>query len=168
MAMPERRAPVRDAQNGLERSAAVPQSSADRRQAARQIAAQREIAEEMLLMEALACSLEEEGDDEQLMRHIMRMEGGQPEAASHRPQVQAGVDKLLLSMLPITEWLGASTDGADECQLCICEYEVGDRMMRLPCLHSAHEECLSQWLEKNTQCPMCKSDVQESLVAMCD
>lgn len=122
--------------------------------------------EEMLMMEALACSLEEEeANDEQLMRHLLRMEGGQPQ---EQPKVQAGVDKLLLSMLPVTEWLCASTDGEHECPLCIGEYEVGEQLLRLPCLHGAHEECLSEWLCRNTQCPVCKLDVQESLAAMCD
>lgn len=159
---------TRSSNTAAEHGTAVPCASATHR-VVEVSAAQMAADEEMLIMEALACSLEEEeGNDEQLMRHLLRMEGGQPEASTTRAPVQKGVDKLLLSMLPITEWHGASTDCSDECPLCICEYEVGERLLRLPCLHSAHEECLSQWLDRNAQCPVCKLDVQESLAAMCD
>lgn len=119
--------------------------------------------QEMLMMEALACSLEEEDNQELLMRHLLTQSD---EASAARQQAPAGVDQVLLSMLPITEWLGSSTDGCDECPLCICEYEVGERIMRLPCLHSAHEECLSEWLGRCKQCPVCKLDAQETLAAM--
>lgn len=117
------------------------------------------------MLEALACSLEDEASEEQLMRHLLRMDGGSEAAPAKQP---AGVDQLLLSMLPITPWDGPSADGCDECPLCMCEYEVGERMLRLPCLHGAHEECLSQWLGRCTQCPVCKLDVQESLASMCE
>lgn len=114
------------------------------------------------MMEALACSLEEEGREEQLIAQLAGRD------ASQQAAPLAGVDKLLLSMLPITDWQAAGTDGCTECPLCIGDYEVGDKIMRLPCLHGAHEECLSQWLGRNTQCPVCKLDVQECLISMCD
>jgi len=113
-------------------------------------------------MEALACSLEEEGQEGQLMAHLAEREVGQPQKAP------AGVDLLLLSMLPITDWQSGGTEGCDECPLCLGDYEVGEKIMRLPCLHGAHEECLSQWLGRCTQCLVCKLDVQECLSSMCD
>jgi hypothetical protein len=114
------------------------------------------------MMEALACSLEEEEREDQMLRHVFD--------TSNRPREEAkvGVDKLLQSMLPITEWLGPTCDGSDECPLCLCDYEVGDRIMRLPCLHGAHEECLTQCLDKSAHCPVCKLNVQEALKAMCE
>lgn len=113
-------------------------------------------------MEALACSLQEEDARELALMNRLQMEN------RLRDEVQTGVDKILFSMLPVTEWAGAGKEGCDECPLCLCEYEVGERVMRLPCLHGAHEDCLTQCLSKSTQCPICKLDVQESLKAMCE
>lgn len=133
--------------------------------------------QELLFMEALACSLEEEAQEEQLVRQLFEQqgfvgfEGATPAhhaSPSTLPSATQGVDQLLLSTLPVSEWEGGTGTGeeAEECQLCLGEYELGDRVMRLPCLHQAHEECLGTWLAKSMQCPVCKIDVQECLSSL--
>jgi len=46
-----------------------------------------------------------------------------------------------------------------ECELCLEEYEVGDELLRLPCLHLFHKACVGQWVQKAGTCPMCQVDV---------
>jgi len=109
--------------------------------------------QEVLLMEALACSWED----------------APPDFAAVQAQEEVrhtGMDEVYLSTLPVSGWLGNNDGSKEECPLCLCEYELDEPVMRLPCLHSAHEECMAKWLARNRQCPECKIDVQECVSAI--
>lgn len=49
-------------------------------------------------------------------------------------------------------------DGAC-CSICLAEYIENDNLMMLPCRHTYHTLCVREWLERHTQCPLCKQDV---------
>ncbi|KAF4040107.1 Ring finger domain [Phytophthora infestans] len=55
---------------------------------------------------------------------------------------------------------GLST--SDCCSICLGEWDdeecVGMNVVKLPCLHAFHEECLLEWLQGNTHCPMCREE----------
>jgi len=55
------------------------------------------------------------------------------------------------------------------CSICLAEYALNDDLMRLPCRHAYHKTCVSEWLQRHTQCPLCKRDVlamfEQQLVA---
>lgn len=48
------------------------------------------------------------------------------------------------------------------CSICLGEWDeeecAGMNVVRLPCLHAFHEECLMEWLHGNTHCPMCRDE----------
>ena len=48
----------------------------------------------------------------------------------------------------------------EECSLCLCEYENGEVVTRLPCGHCYHHECIHTWFDaqrhKDRFCPLCK------------
>ncbi|CAH2070270.1 unnamed protein product [Thlaspi arvense] len=48
---------------------------------------------------------------------------------------------------------------ATECSICLVEYENGDKITTLPCKHIYHKDCISQWLEQNSVCCVCKAEV---------
>ncbi|MCJ1403924.1 hypothetical protein MMC11_007147 [Xylographa trunciseda] len=54
-----------------------------------------------------------------------------------------------------------------ECVVCLEEYIDGvSRVMRLPCGHEFHAECITPWLTtRRRTCPICKGDVVRSLAA---
>lgn len=57
-----------------------------------------------------------------------------------------------------------SFDDDDEepsCSICLCEYEKGDKVTRLPCKHVYHESCLASWTENHVRCPLCNADLME-------
>lgn len=78
--------------------------------------------------------------------------------------------KLKLAVLSLEDVVVDATsnvlDGAagmnECCSICLGEWDdeecVGMNIVRLPCLHAFHEECLMEWLHGNTHCPMCRDE----------
>lgn len=55
----------------------------------------------------------------------------------------------------------AATDSDSEsneglCVICCCEYEAGEHIKLLPCLHMYHKLCIDAWLRRSTVCPVCQ------------
>ena len=55
--------------------------------------------------------------------------------------------------------------GVDEehsrCAVCLEDYQKGDSVRHLPCLHSYHAACIDKWFEASVECPVCKHDVNK-------
>jgi len=48
------------------------------------------------------------------------------------------------------------TDPEDaKCVVCLGEYEDGDNLRYLRCNHHFHVECVDQWLQRHSTCPLC-------------
>ena len=41
------------------------------------------------------------------------------------------------------------------CLICIMEFEEGEELRALPCLHTYHCECIDDWLKQHRSCPIC-------------
>ncbi|KAM0756078.1 hypothetical protein T439DRAFT_351802 [Meredithblackwellia eburnea MCA 4105] len=42
---------------------------------------------------------------------------------------------------------------SEECKICFVEFEVGDKLARLPCLCYFHQTCIRAWLDRGRSCP---------------
>ncbi|KAL9645643.1 hypothetical protein ABK040_003376 [Willaertia magna] len=79
--------------------------------------------------------------------------------------VKVGVDQNLLLQLPVYRFKGKDTKMKEEdhqCCICMCDYEIGNELRRLPCFHEFHKDCVDTWLENNHVCPVCKFDLNEN------
>jgi len=47
----------------------------------------------------------------------------------------------------------------DNCTICLSEYEEGEVLRTLPCLHSYHKTCIDYWLQSHNTCPVCKNQI---------
>lgn len=56
---------------------------------------------------------------------------------------------------------GKEEEEADKCAVCLGEYEDGEDVKELPCMHMFHTECVDQWLKLNRICPVCKNSIRE-------
>ncbi|CAD8171006.1 unnamed protein product [Paramecium octaurelia] len=52
-----------------------------------------------------------------------------------------------------------------QCTICFTDYEDGEELILLPCIHRFHKTCISQWFKEMTTCPICKTDVAEQEMA---
>lgn len=69
----------------------------------------------------------------------------------------------LMRELPREKYHPERHKGLVECELCLMDYDTGDELMRLPCLHLFHSQCVSPWLHKSYTCPVCQTDVCEAV-----
>eukprot|EP00929_Paragymnodinium_shiwhaense_P000385 TRINITY_DN100635_c0_g1_i1.p1 TRINITY_DN100635_c0_g1~~TRINITY_DN100635_c0_g1_i1.p1 ORF type:complete len:491 (-),score=111.70 TRINITY_DN100635_c0_g1_i1:276-1748(-) len=68
----------------------------------------------------------------------------------------------LLDELPREKFCPERHSELTECELCLMDYEQGDELMRLPCLHLFHNHCVKPWLQKSYTCPVCQINVCEA------
>ncbi|KAM7263103.1 hypothetical protein ACFE04_000786 [Oxalis oulophora] len=57
-----------------------------------------------------------------------------------------------------------ASDGDDfaQCNICLADYEEGDKIRVLPCHHEYHKSCVDKWLKEiHGVCPLCRGDVRQ-------
>ncbi|CAN6175075.1 unnamed protein product [Urochloa humidicola] len=47
----------------------------------------------------------------------------------------------------------------EECVICKTTYRSRQKMIRLPCSHCYHANCITRWLKINKACPVCNEEV---------
>jgi hypothetical protein len=74
-----------------------------------------------------------------------------------------GVKKEVLRSLPTVTYVSdrskaaAAEEEADECAICLAEFEDGQAMRVLPqCGHGFHAACVDTWLRSHSSCPSCR------------
>lgn len=65
-----------------------------------------------------------------------------------------------IAALP-TRKLGASENLGEQskCLICLDEFNDGDDVKTLPCLHIYHQRCIERWLSMDNSCPACKTPI---------
>ena len=48
---------------------------------------------------------------------------------------------------------------ANECSICLENYEVGESISILSCDHFFHTKCLNEWFKKKEVCPLCREEL---------
>ena len=52
-----------------------------------------------------------------------------------------------------------------ECNICMDEYKINDKIVTLDCKHIFHRRCIKHWLlQEKVTCPVCRKDVREQLI----
>ena len=59
----------------------------------------------------------------------------------------------------LPEQVCTRADENQTCEICLENYAEGEKMKRLPCLHSFHSRCIDSWLCEATTCPQCRHDI---------
>ncbi|KAL9272115.1 E3 ubiquitin-protein ligase ARK2C-like protein [Drosera capensis] len=54
----------------------------------------------------------------------------------------------------------ATENKTTECSICLKDFENGENITTLPCLHQYHHKCIKHWLKENKGCPICRIEVK--------
>ncbi|KAK1417348.1 hypothetical protein QVD17_26475 [Tagetes erecta] len=76
-------------------------------------------------------------------------------------RVVSGIDKTVIESLPFFRFstLKGWRNGL-ECSICLSRFEDVEVLRLLPkCKHAFHIDCVDQWLEKHSGCPLCRCKV---------
>ena len=57
-----------------------------------------------------------------------------------------------------------SSNSRSECVICMYDFQIGDRIRYLPCLHVYHDICIDDWLMRSLTCPSCLEPVDAALL----
>ena len=77
-----------------------------------------------------------------------------------------GMSGQQLSALPRRSFLGPTDALKGEeaaCAICMCDYEKGESLCILSCLHTFHVDCVGTWLKDKPSCPICMRDVKQDM-----
>lgn len=84
-----------------------------------------------------------------------------------------GAPALMIDLLPTrvfqSRTLPGSADRKEEhtqCLVCLSDFEDGEVLRTLPCLHAFHQTCVDTWLRSNRTCPVCKLSIDADQEAM--
>ncbi|GLT48209.1 hypothetical protein SLA2020_218480 [Shorea laevis] len=71
----------------------------------------------------------------------------------------SGIDRTAIESLPFFKFssLKGSKEGL-ECAVCLSKFDDEDVLRLLPsCKHAFHMNCIDQWLESHSSCPLCRN-----------
>ena len=71
----------------------------------------------------------------------------------------------IMNLLPsstITEKKEGEGQDNNNCIICLSDFDIGDKVTSLPCLHVFHTDCIKSWLQSKNHCPICKYEITEA------
>ena len=71
------------------------------------------------------------------------------------------IDPRIFNSLPENEIEDSSKLPEDQrnCVICLGDFQDKEHIIRLPCLHVFHSECVKSWLGSHNSCPTCKFEL---------
>jgi len=86
-----------------------------------------------------------------------------PSNLSEEQQVRLAQRLGLIHHLPTGTYDG--TKKKKECVICMMDFQVGDSLRFLPCMHTYHQDCIDDWLVRSFTCPSCCEPVDAALIS---
>ncbi|KAM0921437.1 hypothetical protein ACQ4PT_006829 [Festuca glaucescens] len=70
-------------------------------------------------------------------------------------------DDLICYLVPFRNKCNffSSKKNTEECVICKSTYKSRQKLIRLPCSHCYHADCITRWLKINKACPVCNEEV---------
>lgn len=88
---------------------------------------------------------------ENILNIIMRSDRGSPPASE---DVIKSLERIEINDENYKQY------SKDNCVICADDFVVNQKLIHLNCSHFFHEECLTTWLRKRNQCPICRKELK--------
>lgn len=89
-------------------------------------------------------------------RRMAQLSRGASQSCIERNTLSHSYKRLLRSNSSVDN----QEDNTEKCTICLCEFEEGEDVRRLPCMHLFHVSCVDQWLTTVKFCPLCRVDIE--------
>jgi E3 ubiquitin-protein ligase RNF115/126 len=109
---------------------------------------------------------------DQIMRHDQNKYGAPPAAKTAIENLSRGSYKELSKFVSCRDMKLVGIDGKEvrledakrteskECSVCKDEFESTQHdLVRMPCMHIFHNDCIMPWLDKHNSCPTCRFEL---------
>jgi len=73
--------------------------------------------------------------------------------------VRRGISDRVMNQLPRTRISSQSTK--TDCRICMEAFSPASTVIRLPCKHAFHEDCVKPWFGENRTCPVCRYEIEK-------
>jgi len=77
----------------------------------------------------------------------------------HQNQGPPPASENAVSKLPRIKITFSQTDLKMDCSVCQCEFELDEEVVKLPCDHLFHSDCILPWFKMNNSCPVCRFEL---------
>ena len=65
----------------------------------------------------------------------------------------------IMELLPSTVLNEKKEGENNNCIICLGEFDIGESVTTLPCVHLFHTDCIKNWLKSQNHCPICKFEI---------
>ncbi|KAL2486767.1 RING-H2 finger protein ATL16 [Abeliophyllum distichum] len=78
----------------------------------------------------------------------------------YQPDVESrGLDEAAIRSIPLLQYKEGERSYSD-CAVCLVEFQEEEKLRIIPsCGHVFHIDCLDIWLQKNANCPLCRTSI---------
>lgn len=82
-----------------------------------------------------------------------------PNKYGNPPTSKEVLEKMEDKNLDEDELLELKRTNSVDCSVCKDEFNLESKLVKLPCNHYFHRECIKPWLEQRNSCPTCRYEL---------
>ena len=97
-----------------------------------------------------------------LFRMILEQQMNRRELAGMGQMMNPYERDLIITSLPTRKLNIQDFILSKSCRICLNQFEVGEDVKTLPCLHQFHVNCCDPWFQTKLNCPVCRHSIQQN------
>jgi len=79
------------------------------------------------------------------------------------PLVEGSGTSSSVSNMPLSR-SDSTSQHVFNCSICLSDYQMNEILLRLPCFHIYHKNCVAMWFQQHNTCPLCKQNVSQMMI----
>ncbi len=108
------------------------------------------------ILEATNGSDSEDSEMDNIIQYLM---ANDPNKYGNPPTSKEVLDKMEQKQIKEDDLLELKKTNSVDCSVCKEEFDIQSKLIKLPCNHYFHGECVKPWLEQRNSCPTCRFEL---------